>query len=151
MEKALKDALAGLVLIAFGLAFAIGALGYELGSAVRMGPGYVPLALGGILVVIGILVIVEGYLTGEGSPIGPVPWRAVVLLLAAIVFFGLTVRRLGLAPSLFVTALMASFSSRRMGILAAFVIALALTVFCILIFVEALGMPIAVFGRWLQF
>ena len=32
------------------------------------------------------------------------PWRGLVLILAALVFFGATVRGLGLAPALFVTA-----------------------------------------------
>ena len=36
---------------------------------------------------------------GEAS-IGTIPWRAVVLILGAIVFFGLTVRGLGFVPSL---------------------------------------------------
>jgi hypothetical protein len=151
MEKALKDALAGLVFIGFGLAFAIGAFRYELGSALRMGPGYVPLALGCILVLLGLLVIAEGLIAGERNGIGPIPWRALVLLLAAIVFFGFTVRPLGLAPSLFVTTLMTAFSSRKMRPVEAVVIALALTAFCIVVFVKGLGFPIVLFGPWLAF
>jgi hypothetical protein len=149
MQKTLKDTLAGLVFIAFGLAFAIGALNYNLGSALRMGPGYLPLSLGAILVALGLLVIVEGALVGAAEPIGGVPWRALVLLLVGICFFGFFVRRLGLAPALFVTGLLAAFSSRTMRILPALVIASLLTAFCILLFVKALGMPIVLFGPWL--
>jgi len=151
MDKALKDTLAGLVFIGFGLAFAVGALNYELGSARSMGPAYLPLGLGGILVLIGAGVIVEGLLLKEGSPIGPVPWRAIILLVGAVIFFAFTVRRIGLAPSIFITALIAGFSSSRMRILTALLIATAMTVFCVLVFVEALGMPIAVIGPWLRF
>jgi hypothetical protein len=149
MDKARKDTFAGLVLIAFGLAFAIGATNYDLGVVSRMGPGYVPLALGCILVAIGILTIVEGVLRAEGSPIGPVPWRAIVLLIGAVLFFAFTVRRLGLVPAIFVSAIMAAFSSTRTTVIQALVIALALTVFCVLIFVEALGLPIRLFPAWL--
>jgi len=145
MEKSRKDALAGLVFIAFGVAFAIGSLNYDLGVVSRMGPGYVPLALGCLLVLFGVLTIVEGVLRGEGSPIGPVPWRAIILLIGAVLFFGFTVRRLGLVPSIFVAAIMAAFSSSRTSVVQAIVIALALTVFCVLLFVEALGLPVRMF------
>jgi hypothetical protein len=148
MEKGLKDFLAGLIFIGLGAAFAIGALGYPLGSALRMGPGYIPVALGGVLVLLGLLVVVEGFYA-EGSELGPTPWRAIVLILAAIFFFGLMVRRLGLAPTLFIASFIASFSSREMRLVPALVIALALTVFCILIFVKALGLPVPLFGPWL--
>lgn len=151
MDKARKDALAGLVFIAFGLAFTVGALNYDLGIVSRMGPGYVPVALGCILVAIGVLTIVEGVLRADGGDIGPVPWRAIVLLIGAVLFFAFTVRRLGLIPAVFISAVMASFSSTRTTALQALVIALALTVFCVLLFVEALGMPIRVFGPWLGF
>ena len=148
MEKGLKDFLAGLIFIGLGAAFAIGALAYPLGSALRMGPGYIPVALGGVLVLLGLLVIVEGFFA-EGGELGPTPWRAIVLILASIFFFGLMVRRLGLAPTLFIAAFIASFSSREMRLLPALAIALALTVFCILIFVKALGLPVQLFGPWL--
>lgn len=151
MEKARKDTLAGVVFIAFGLAFAIGALNYDLGSAMRMGPGYVPLSLGCALIVLGVLVIAEGVVRGEGTPVGGVPWRAVLLLVAAIVFFGFMVRRLGLAPAIFVSSVMASYSSRDMRAPVAIAIATALAAFCTLIFVKALGLPVPILGAWLRF
>jgi hypothetical protein len=149
MEKGLKDFLAGLIFIGLGAAFAIGALSYPLGSALRMGPGYIPVALGGVLVLLGVLVIVEGFFA-EGGELGPTPWRAIVLILASIFFFGLMVRRLGMAPTLFIATFIASFSSREMRLLPALAIALVLTVFCILIFVKALGLPVPLFGPWLS-
>jgi hypothetical protein len=38
--------------------------------------------------VLGVLIAVTGYVAAEGGEIGTVPWRALVLLLAAILFFG---------------------------------------------------------------
>ena len=49
VRRALKDILAGAIFIAFGLAFALGSLAYDIGSPTNMGPGYVPLALGLVL------------------------------------------------------------------------------------------------------
>ena len=55
-------------------------------------------------------------LAGEGEAIGAIPWRAIGLILGAVVVFGLTVRGLGLIPSTFVAALMSAFASRRTGV-----------------------------------
>jgi hypothetical protein len=61
------DLLAGGTFVAVGLAFAVASSRYELGSALQMGPGYYPLVLGGLLVVLGVGVAVEG-LSRRGNP-----------------------------------------------------------------------------------
>jgi hypothetical protein len=116
-----------------------------------MGPGYFPLVLGGLLALLGAGIVVEGLVGGDRTPAGPIPWRGIVLLTVAVLFFGFSVRRLGLAPALFVTVLLAAFSSARTTLFSALVISIGLTVFCILIFVEALGMPVPLIGPWLSF
>ena len=146
MQKSIKDLLAGLLFVIFGAAFAYAASRYDLGTAIRMGPGMFPLVLGGVLALLGVLVIIEGAVAGEGGPIGAVPWRGLVLILAAVLVFGFLVRPLGLVPSLFVSVLLAAFSSTRTGIVTAVLLALALTVFCTLIFVFGLGLPVPLFG-----
>ena len=150
MQKSLKDLLAGLVFIVFGASFAFAAWRYDLGTAIRMGPGMFPLLLGGILVLLGVLVVVEGMAAGEGGPIGAVPWRGLVLILGAVLFFGFFVRPLGLVPTLFVAVLLAAFSSTRTSVVAAVALALALTLFCTLIFVFGLGLLLPLFGPWLS-
>jgi hypothetical protein len=151
MQVSLRDLLAGLIFIAFGLGFAGIAWTYDLGTGLRMGPGFFPLALGGLLVLLGAMIVVEGSVRGEGEPIGPIPWRGIVLLTAAVIVFGYSVRRLGLAPALFLAVLLAAFSSERTTLVSGIVMAVGLTVFCILVFVEALGMPVTLLGPWLSF
>lgn len=149
MQRATKDVIAGLIFIGFGLAFAIGATAYEIGSTLRMGPGYFPLAVGVLLVLLGIAIIGKGFLAGEGAAIGPIPWKASLLLVGAIVFFGLTVRGLGLVPSLFVTALLSGFAGHRPGVVLPVVIAAGLTVLSVLIFVVALQLRLPLLGPWI--
>lgn len=149
MHRAMRDVLAGLTFVAFGVAFALVAASYEVGTALRMGPGYFPLVLGGLLALLGVLIIVKGLLAGEGGSIGAIPWRGLVLILAAVLFFGLTVRGLGLMPSTFVTALMSAFASRRTGVVAALLIAVGLTLLCVLVFVVALSLRLPLVGPWL--
>jgi hypothetical protein len=100
-KRAATDILAGLIIVAFGLAFATTSLSYEIGTPLRMGPGYFPLALGGILVLLGLLIAGKGFISSSSAEerFGSVPWRALFLIVLALLFFGLTVRGLGVVPA----------------------------------------------------
>jgi Tripartite tricarboxylate transporter TctB family len=152
-KRAVPDILAGLIFVAFGLAFAVTSLSYELGTPLRMGPGYFPLVLGGILVLLGLLIVGKGFISGSDAEerLGSVPWRALFLIVVAVLFFGLTVRGLGLVPATAVTALLTALASYRTGILAAVAIAAGLTVLCVLVFLVALQLRLPMFGPWLPF
>jgi Tripartite tricarboxylate transporter TctB family len=149
MRKAIRDVLAGSAFIGFGLAFAVGATTYEIGTALRMGPGYFPLVLGGVLVLLGVLVVTKGLIAGEGAAIGRVPWRAAGLIVAALLFFGATIRGLGVVPSVFVTALLAGWSGHRPGAVAPVVIAVGLTAVSVIVFIVALQLRLPLFGPWI--
>ncbi|WP_342641100.1 tripartite tricarboxylate transporter TctB family protein [Rhodoligotrophos ferricapiens] len=150
MQKSLRDILAGVIFAGFGLAFAIASLGYDLGTPLRMGPGYFPLVLAVVLIALGLAIAGKALVDVGVEPLGGIPWRGLVLLLAAPVIFGLTIKGLGLAPSLFVTALMSAFASRRTPLSVAVLLAALLTLFCVLIFVYGLGITVPVFGSWLS-
>ena len=149
MPRSLKDILAGLVFVAFGLVFAVVATSYEIGSPLRMGPGYFPFVLGCLLVLLGGVIAVKGFLAGDGEAIGVIPWRAVGLIMAAVLFFGLTVRGLGLVPSVFVTALVSGYASRRTSLAMGLLVTVGLTVLCILVFVVALRLRLPLLGPWI--
>lgn len=150
MHGARKDLLAGAVFVGFGLAFAITSSTYEVGSALRMGPGYFPLVLGSVLVLLGIAIAIKAFVAGEGDDLGPVPWKALVLVVAALLFFGFTVRGLGLVPSLLVTVFLTALAGRNARVIPAAVIAVSLTALSILIFVIVLQLRLPYVGPWLQ-
>jgi hypothetical protein len=150
MHGSRKDLLAGATFVAFGLAFAVTASTYEVGSALRMGPGYFPVVLGGLLVVLGILIGVKGFVAGEGDEFGPIPWKAAALLVGALFFFGFTVRGLGLVPSVFVAVFLSAMAGRGVRPFPAAVIAGSLTGLSVLIFVAVLQLRLPLFGPWLQ-
>ena len=149
LQDARKDLLAGAVFTGFGLAFAVTSTTYEIGTALRMGPGFFPLVLGAILVLLGISIAVKGFVAGEGGDLGTVPWRSLVLLIAAILFFGATVRDLGLVPALFVSVLLAALAGRNAKLVPSVVIAASLTALSVLIFVVALQLRLSLIGPWL--
>jgi hypothetical protein len=140
----------GLLLIATGLFFAYQSFELELGTALRMGPGYFPFILACALVLFGTIILFQS-LRVDGGPIGAIAWRGMVFILPAPIFFGLTVRGLGFVPAIFVTALIASFASGRMKPLTALVLSAALTIFSVAVFSYGLGLPFRRFGPWLGY
>ncbi|WP_309083292.1 tripartite tricarboxylate transporter TctB family protein [Chelativorans sp.] len=140
----------GLLFIAVGAVFGYQSVGMELGTALRMGPGYFPLVLSGVLMLLGVVVILQS-IRAEGEALGAIAWRGIFLILPAPIFFGLTVRGLGFLPAIFCTALIASFASTRMNPLMAVLISAGVTVFSYLAFIYALGLPFRLVGPWLAF
>jgi hypothetical protein len=86
-----KDLLAGLMFIAIGVIFTVGAYQYNIGTAARMGPGYFPRILGVIMAVLGVIIAGVGlknqaaWSATEG--IGWT-WKPVWLLTLGVVLFG---------------------------------------------------------------
>ena len=150
VHDARKDLMAGATFIVFGLAFAITSTTYDIGTPLSMGPGYFPLVLGGLLVLLGILIAVKGFVAADSDDIGPVPWKALALLVTALLFFGFTVRGLGLVPALLVAVFLSALAGHRVRVVPAVVIAGCLTALSVLIFVVALQLRLAYFGPWLQ-
>lgn len=149
LKSARKDLAAGAVFAGFGAAFALTATTYEVGSGLAMGPGYFPLVLGGLLVVLGLSIAGKALVSPETGELGPVPWRAAVLLVAALLFFGFAIRGLGVAPTLFVSVLVAALAGPKMRLLPALTIAAVLTALSVAIFLYALQLPLPLLGRWL--
>ena len=121
-----------------------------------MGSGYVPLVLGGILTLLGLLIGAQAFLGGDeharklAEDRGPVPWWQATLLVASVLFFGATVRGLGLAPALFVTTFLAALAGHRPGVVRALVTAAGLTVLCLVVFVALLQLRLPLLGTWLE-
>jgi hypothetical protein len=151
MEKLnLRDATAGAIFFAIGVAFAIGARDLEFGTAFRMGPGYFPWLLSIILMLLGTVVI-AGAFTTPGEPLGPIPLRGLLLVLSAPIVFGLTVRKLGLIPAIVLATLISVVASRRSDLRLATLLTAGLTLFCVAVFSYGLRLPLPLLGPWLRF
>ena len=145
------DALAGLVFILFGLLFGVQSLGLEIGTAFRMGPGYFPLVLSGLLTLLGPGIAAKSAHDRGSEGAGTLAWRGVFFILPPPIFFGLTVRGLGFVPAIFLTTLIAALASFKMRFHWALLLAVAVTVFATVVFSYGLGLPFRRFGPWLPF
>lgn len=145
-----KDASAGTLFILLGLGFGLNAyLSLDLGTAVRMGPGYFPLLLSGLLVVLGVAILLRAF----GAPDeawGAFAWRGMFFITLGPVLFGALIYGLGLVPALAIIAFVTSFASRRMSLPLAIALSAGLVVFCVAVFSYGLGSPIRLFGSWMR-
>jgi putative tricarboxylic transport membrane protein len=136
-----KDFWAGILFMMVGLVVIFVALGYPMGSAGRMGPGYFPRVLGAILMVLGFLTVIRG-VTTQGVPFGGWPWRYFLLILGSVVVFAFALPKLGLAFSSFILVALSGFAAPegKTWQIIAYAAALSLTASCV--FVYALGLEI---------
>jgi len=144
-----KDLVSGGIFVAAGAYFALESLNYDVGTAFRMGPGFMPLLLGSVLVALGLGVAVAGWKKPDtDAPLSP-PWRGMALIIGVVVFFAATIRGLGFVPVVFISSFASALASRLNSPLFAALLAVTLTVMCTLIFVIGLGMSVSMFGPWL--
>lgn len=142
-----KDFFTGVFLLVVSAVFAYGLTELQIGTAYRMGPGYFPMLLTGMLAIFAIMILINGFRT-DGEPIGEIPWKALILITASVVVYGATLRGLGFVPSLAVSVLISTFAAERWDGKAAIALTVGLVVSCFLVFVKGLGLPIAPFGPW---
>jgi hypothetical protein len=150
MIRSNKDFWAGVIYIFFGASAIVIARDYPMGTAIRMGPAYFPSLLGGILSVIGALSVIRSFLV-SGTPIEILAFKSLALIVAAVLLFGFVVKELGLAIALPLLVLISGSGSVYFRWWPMLALALGITLFCILIFVKALGIPLPIWGTWLGF
>ena len=88
-----KDFWAGVFLIAVGAAAIFIARDYTFGTALRMGPGYFPSVLGGLLILFGLYTLAAGLRSGEQMG-GSWSLRPLIVLPLALVLFGVLIERM---------------------------------------------------------
>jgi putative tricarboxylic transport membrane protein len=142
-----KDFFSGVLFLAIAGVFAYGLRELPIGTAFRMGPGYYPMVLAGLLAFLGVIIMIGGLRT-EGEPISGVPWRGFILIVLPVIFFGATLKGLGMVPSLAITVFVTTLASVHWNLRTALINTVVLTVGGWLIFIKALGLPIVVFGPW---
>ncbi|WP_332719436.1 tripartite tricarboxylate transporter TctB family protein [Pelagibacterium mangrovi] len=146
------DLVAGLLFAAFGAWFGASSIfGLSLGTAFRMGPGFFPALVGGLLFALGLVIALKGWRAEhETLDLATVPWRAVILFPVGLTLFGLSMRPLGLIIALLVLCLCSSMAVKGMSAIRAVILSLAVTVLCIGIFSVGLGLDLPLLGDWLR-
>jgi hypothetical protein len=143
-----KDFLSGVLFIAFGLAALWFGRNLAVGTAVRMGPGYVPHMLAYIMLVLGLIIAVVALYTG-GEQVEAPKWRPITMVTIGIVIFAFLFETTGMFPALVALVLIASLGGDEFKLTEVIGNIIVLTILCIFVFKVGLGMNIAVInGVW---
>lgn len=146
-----RDILLGLIYVGVGLVYGIYALvDLPMGTATNMGPGYFPMILSVLMVLIGVAVVVAGVPHWRTKPFGAVNWRSVIAISVSTLVFGLLARPAGMIPATIATSLVASLASRHVTWKGAILTAIILAGFCTLVFIYGMQLPIGMFGTWFR-
>lgn len=156
-----KDLLAGLMFSATGIAFALGARQYELGTASRMGPGYFPFVLGVLLTILGAMLAFRAFgpTIKKSERIGPVAWRPLCCIIAANLLFGVLLGGLpswglpsmGLLAAIVGLTFMAMLAGQHFSFKSAVQLSLLLATGSYVVFVHLLHLSIPVWPAGLGY
>lgn len=143
-----KDLIAGLMFVVIGVIFFIGAANYQLGTAARMGPGWFPRALGGIMTFLGILIAGVGLknqaVWAATQGIGWT-WKPVIILTAAVVLFGFALPTLGMVIAIILLTLISGFAAHDKNYKELAMITVIMCLFCAAVFVWGLKLQMKLF------
>ena len=157
--KSQKDFFAGLMFMGVGVAFALGATTYNVGTGARMGPGYFPLMLGILLAIIGAAITFNATIveTADGDKIGKWAWKPLFFILASNFAFGvllaglpsLGVPAMGLIVAIYGLTFVASLAGDQFRFKEVFVLATVLAVGSYVAFVWGLKLQFPVWPSFI--
>ena len=139
--KSPQDFWAGLMFIAFGVFFLVVAqMNYQMGTAVRMGPGYFPTVLGGILAVLGAIILF-GSLAVEGPAVAKFHFRPLIFILISSLAFAYLLKPLGLLLAGIALVFISAYGGHEFKWKEVAILSVVLVIFSVLVFVKALVLP----------
>lgn len=142
------DFFAGLMFIFIGSGAVFIARDYPIGSATRMGPGYFPVALGGLLFLFGVYIMVQGLIKKKKME-GSWSLKAWIILPIATIIFGWLMDHGGFVPALVALIFISAAAGDEFSLREVLIMAVLLTVASVGLFIYALEMPYPLFP-WSQ-
>jgi Tripartite tricarboxylate transporter TctB family len=146
-----RDVVGGLLVVGIGAGFLLFGRELEMGSSFRMGPGYFPTILALLMIALGLaMTVIAWRKPTQEDAVGTIPWLGIALIVVPVVLFGFALRGLGLAPILVVVVLATAWASRYASLKASIPLALGIAVFCSVLFIKGLGLPLPLLGPWVS-
>ena len=140
-----KRFLSGIMFLIIGGGAIYMAQDYPMGTALRMGPGYFPIVLGGIITMFGIWELIIGVL--KPDPVkGNWSLRALIILPLSAVIFGVMMEKVGFVFAMIVLIYVSALSSKEFRFWEVTALAIGLTAASVGLFIYGLGLPYPLFS-----
>jgi len=135
-----KDFWAGITFMITGAAGIVIAWRYPFGTTLRMGPGYFPIVLCGIMIVFGLIIIAKGLRRNE-KIMGTWSVRALIVLPVSLVLFGILMRHAGFLPALVALIFGSAAAGKEFRFLEVLLLTGLLTLLSYIVFIWGMGLP----------
>lgn len=137
----------GALMMLMGLGAVTQGSSYKIGSLTAMGSGFFPVALGTILVLLGIWIAGTAHRTPHEGATEKVPleWRGWFCILGSVVAFVVLGKYGGLLPATFAVVFISALGDRENSWLSALLLAAAMSIVCVLVFWWALQVQFPLF------
>ena len=144
-----RDFVSGLMFAGWGIAGLWIARDYPTGSALRMGPGYVPRMLCWALVILGVIIAIKGAMV-EGEQIERWHWRPLVVVSIAVLAFAFLLEPGGIVAATFAIVVIGAFGGPEFRLAESLILAAGLAVGATAIFVYGLKLPMPIWPAFLS-
>jgi hypothetical protein len=120
------------------------------GTAVRMGPAYFPIMLGGLLALLGAFVFIASFAI-DGPPLPHMNMRPLVLISVACVVYGYVMKPLGLVIATACLVYISAFGGHEFNWKEVTILYVILIIFSVLVFVKGLTLPFPLWPAFLGY
>ncbi|AGU50277.1 hypothetical protein VAPA_1c31900 [Variovorax paradoxus B4] len=154
-SKFKKDYYGGALLVVVGLAAVYAGVGYRVGELAHMGPGFFPVALGGLLALTGLLIALSARgeepaseeAVSHGHPGGMPDMRGCICIILGILAFLLFGEYGGLLPATFAIVFISALGDRDNSLTEVTLLSLAMCFIAVVVFWWALKLQLPLF-QW---
>lgn len=144
-----QDFVSGLMFAGWGIAGLWIARDYPMGSALRMGPGYMPRMLCWGLIALGAIIAIKGAMVA-GEKIERWHWRPLIVVSIAVLAFAFLLEPGGLLAATFAIVVIGAFGGPEFRLIESLILAAGLAVGAIFIFIYGLKLPMPIWPAFMN-
>ncbi len=134
----------GLILLAGAGAMYHSLTAFNLGTLARMGPGYFPAIVSGLLMLCGIAIIIPALM--RAGPMPTIELRPLIWISLSTLAFALLLIPFGLIPAIIAQTILAGISDSKLSWKGSVILAVGVAIGATLIFRTGLGLIVPVFA-----
>lgn len=142
-----QDLAAGLFLVLIAVLAYVLAADLPMGRAVRMGPGYLPTLLSGLLGALGVAIAVRGVAVG-GPRLEPWAWRPLLALTCSLLVFAALLERGGLIAAVLASVAVSSLAAPGARAIPVITLGVVLAAGSAALFFWLLNLPLILWPRF---
>lgn len=146
-----RDLWAGVMFFVFGMLFVVLSQEYHVGTAAKMGPGFFPTVLGGLLAFLGLITFAGAFAkSNDELRLTPVGFREIGLILGSVALFAALLPTMGIVVALIVLLGVSALASHDFSVRDTLIAIVVLSIFSYLVFVKGLELQFPLWPTFLS-